>query len=151
MASDKSKLSVRNLSVHYFETNGRVTRAVNTVGFKIEETESMGIAGESACGKSTLGSALMRVLQPPAKIVGGSILLDNIDITSLNDTHFDREIRWKKIAMIFQAAMNTLDPVFTVGDQMREILRSHGAESSAEGTILASLDDVGLHKTISKK
>jgi peptide/nickel transport system ATP-binding protein len=146
-----SKLSVLDLNVHYIESHSRIIKAVNGVSFNIREGESMGIAGESACGKSTLGFALMRDLQPTAKIVGGFILLDNMDITSLDDTRFDREIRWKKIAMIFQAAMNTLDPVFTVGDQMREILRSHGAESSVESTILASLDDVGLDKTIAKK
>jgi peptide/nickel transport system ATP-binding protein len=151
MTFEKSKLSVLGLKVHYIEGHSRVIKAVNGVSFKIREGESMGIAGESACGKSTLGSALMRDLEPPAKIIGGSILLDNIDITSLEDTDFDREVRWKKIAMIFQAAMNTLDPVFTVGDQMREILRSHGVESSAESRILASLDDVSLDKTIAKK
>jgi peptide/nickel transport system ATP-binding protein len=154
MTFEKSKLSVLGLKVHYVESHSRVIKAVNGVSFNIREGESMGIAGESACGKSTLGSALMRDLEPPGKIIGGSILLDNIDITRLEDTDFDREVRWKKIAMIFQAAMNTLDPVFTVGDQMREILRSHGVESvesSAESRILASLDDVGLDKTIAKK
>lgn len=150
MTFEKSKLSVLGLKVHYVVSLSRVIKAVNGVSFTIREGESMGIAGESACGKSTLASALMRDLEPPAKIIGGSILLDNIDITSLEDTDFDREVRWKKIAMIFQAAMNTLDPVFTVGDQMREILRSHGIESNAESRILASLDDVGLDKTIAK-
>src|SRR5215204_6208972 len=151
MASDKSKLSVRNLSVHYFETNGRVTRAVNRVGFKIEETESMGIAGESACGKSTLGSALMRNLQPPGRIVSGSVLLEGTDIVRLEDAQFDRRIRWKKIAMVFQGAMNTLDPVFTVHDQMEEILRSHGIKGDHRNRILVSLEDVGLDSTTATK
>jgi peptide/nickel transport system ATP-binding protein len=151
MESDKSKLSVRNLSVHYFETNGRVTRAVNKVGFKIEETESMGIAGESACGKSTLGSALMRNLQPPGRIVSGSVLLEGTDIVRLEDAQFDRHIRWKKIAMIFQGAMNTLDPVFTVQDQMAEILRSHGIKGDHQNRILVSLEDVGLDSATATK
>ena len=151
MESDKSKLSVRNLSVHYFETNGRVTRAVNKVGFKIEETESMGIAGESACGKSTLGSALMRNLQPPGRIVSGSVLLEGTDIVRLEDAQFDRHIRWKKIAMIFQGAMNTLDPVFTVQDQMEEILRSHGIKGDHQNRILVSLEDVGLDSATATK
>lgn len=151
MVSDKSKLSVRNLSVHYFETNGRVTRAVNRVGFKIEETESMGIAGESACGKSSLGSALMRNLQPPGRIVSGSVLLEGTDIVRLEDAQFDRRIRWKKIAMVFQGAMNTLDPVFTVHDQMEEILRSHGIKGDLQNRILVSLEDVGLDSATAKK
>ena len=151
MESDKSKLSVRNLSVHYFETNGRVTRAVNKVGFKIEETESMGIAGESACGKSTLGSALMRNLQPPGRIVSGSVLLEGTDIVRLEDAQFDRHIRWKKIAMVFQGAMNTLDPVFTVQDQMEEILRSHGIKGDHQNRILVSLEDVGLDSATATK
>ena len=151
MESDKSKLSVRNLSVHYFETNGRVTRAVNKVGFKIEETESMGIAGESACGKSTLGSALMRNLQPPGRIVSGSVLLEGTDIVRLEDAQFDRRIRWKKIAMVFQGAMNTLDPVFTVQDQMEEILRSHGIKGDHQNRILVSLEDVGLDSATATK
>ena len=151
MESDKSKLSVRNLSVHYFETNGRVTRAVNKVGFKIEETESMGIAGESACGKSTLGSALMRNLQPPGRIVSGSVLLEGTDIVRLEDAQFDRHIRWKKIAMVFQGAMNTLDPVFTVQDQMEEILRSHGIKGNHQNRILVSLEDVGLDSATATK
>src|SRR5918996_704072 len=151
MASDKSKLSVRNLSVHYFETNGRVTRAVNRVGFKIEETESMGIAGESACGKSTLGSALMRNLQPPGRIVSGSVLLEGTDIVRLEDAQFDRHIRWKKIAMVFQGAMNTLDPVFTVQHQMEEILRSHGIKGDHQNRILVSLEDVGLDSATATK
>jgi peptide/nickel transport system ATP-binding protein len=151
MASDKPKLSVRNLSVHYFETNGRVTRAVNRVGFKIEETESMGIAGESACGKSTLGSALMRNLQPPGRIVSGSVLLEGTDIVRLEDAQFDRHIRWKKIAMVFQGAMNTLDPVFTVQDQMEEILRSHGIKGDHHNRILVALEDVGLDSATATK
>ena len=145
MASDKSKLSVRN------ETNGRVTRAVNRVDFKIEETESMGIAGESACGKSTLGSALMRNLQPPGRIVSGSVLLEGTDIVRLEDAQFDRRIRWKKIAMVFQGAMNTLDPVFTVQDQMEEILRSHGIKGDHQNRILVSLEDVGLDSATATK
>jgi peptide/nickel transport system ATP-binding protein len=77
MTFENSKLSVLNLSVHYIESHSRVIKAVNGVSFNIREGESMGIAGESACGKSTLGSALMRDLEPPAKIIGGSILLDS--------------------------------------------------------------------------
>jgi peptide/nickel transport system ATP-binding protein len=111
----------------------------------------MGIAGESACGKSTLGSALMRNLQPPGRIVSGSVLLEGTDIVRLEDAQFDRHIRWKKIAMVFQGAMNTLDPVFTVQDQMEEILRSHGIKGNHQNRILVSLEDVGLDSATATK
>ena len=150
MKCDKSKLSVLNLNVHYLEGPGRVIKAVNSVSFEIMGGESIGIAGESASGKSTLGSAIMRNLEPNARIVGGSIFLDKIDIINLADTDFDREIRWKKIAMIFQGAMNTLDPVFPIGEQMQEILRSHGVEGNLQNRTLVSLDDVGLDKSVAK-
>jgi peptide/nickel transport system ATP-binding protein len=150
MKCDKSKLSVLNLNVHYLEGPGRVIKAVNSVSFEIMGGESIGIAGESASGKSTLGSAIMRNLEPNARIIGGSIFLDNIDIINLADTDFDREIRWKKIAMIFQGAMNTLDPVFPIGEQMQEILRSHGVEGSLQNRTLVSLDDVGLDRSVAK-
>lgn len=126
MQSDKSKLLVTNLRVHYLAAHNKVINAINGVTFEIEENESLGIAGESGCGKSTLGSALMRNLEPSARIVNGSIILDDVDILKLGDSDFNKDIRWKKIAMIFQGAMNTLDPVFIIQDQMEEILRSHG-------------------------
>jgi peptide/nickel transport system ATP-binding protein len=151
MTFGRFKLSVENLSVHYFEKNGLVTRAVNGVSFDIKETDSIGIAGESGCGKSTLGSALMRNLQPPGKIVSGSVFLDGKDIVKLEDDQFDRHVRWKKIAMVFQSAMNSLDPVFTVHDQMEEILRNQGGKVDTQNRILMSLQDVGLDSTTAKK
>jgi peptide/nickel transport system ATP-binding protein len=151
MASGEFKLIVQNLSVHYFEEKGIVTRAVNGVSFNIKGTESIGIAGESACGKSTLGSALMRSLPPQGRIVSGAVLLDGKDIVKLEDAQYDKHIRWKKIAMVFQSAMNSLDPVFTVHDQMEEILRFHGSKGDTDDRILISLQDVGLDSTTAKK
>ncbi len=147
MKKNQPKLSVINLSVHYHDTRNRVVKAVNGVNFEIKENESMGIAGESASGKSTLGSALMRNLESTAEITSGSVLLDDLDIIKLDDMEFSKEVRWKKISMIFQGAMNTLDPVFTIGNQMREILMSHGVESDLEDRIFVSLDEVGLDRT----
>jgi peptide/nickel transport system ATP-binding protein len=149
MKCEKTKLSVLNLNVHYLESRGRV-KAVNGVSFEIRQGESMGIAGESASGKSTLASAIIRNLESTAKIISGSVFLDNMDIIDLGDTDFNRNIRWKKIAMIFQGAMNTLDPVFTIRAQMQEVLRSHGVEGNVENRILVSLEDVGLKRTIAK-
>jgi peptide/nickel transport system ATP-binding protein len=149
MKCEKTKLSVLNLNVHYLESRGRV-KAVNGVSFEIRQGESMGIAGESASGKSTLASAIIRNLESTEKIISGSVFLDNIDIIDLGDTDFNRNIRWKKIAMIFQGAMNTLDPVFTIRAQMQEVLRSHGVEGNVKNRILVSLEDVGLKRTIAK-
>jgi peptide/nickel transport system ATP-binding protein len=150
MKRDKSKLSVSNLNVQYLEGSGRVIKAVNSVSFEVRKGESIGIAGESASGKSTLGSAIMRTLESNARITSGSIFLDDVDITSLENTDFDREIRWKKIAMIFQGAMNALDPVFPIGKQMLEILKGHGVEGSLEDRMLSSLDEVGLDRSVAK-
>lgn len=150
MKHDKSKLSVSNLNVRYLESSGRVIKAISSVSLEVRKGESIGIAGESASGKSTLGSAIMRNLESNARVTSGSIFLDGVDIIRLDDKDFDREIRWKKIAMIFQGAMNTLDPVFPIGKQMQEILRSHGVEESLDVRTLASLDEVGLDRSVAK-
>lgn len=145
-----AKLSVLGLRAYYFAKNG-VVKAVDNITFAIGEKESLGIAGESACGKSTLASTLLRALQHPGKIVGGNIIIDGVDISKLSDSDFNKSIRWKKIAIIFQGAMNTLDPVYKIGDQMREIMQQHQFEGNIEGTILKSLEQVGLDRDISKR
>ena len=126
-------------------------KAVDNITFAISENESLGIAGESACGKSTLGSALLRALQPPGKIIGGNVIISGIDIVKLSDKEFNKSIRWKKIAMIFQGAMNTLDPVYKVGDQMREIMQIHQFKGNIEDSILESLEQVGLDRDIARR
>jgi peptide/nickel transport system ATP-binding protein len=145
-----ARLSVLGLKAYYFAESG-VVKAVDNVTFAIGENESLGIAGESACGKSTLASTLLRAVQHPGEIVGGNIIIDGVDILKLSDSDFDKSIRWKKIAIIFQGAMNTLDPVYKIGDQMREIMQQHRFEGDIEGSILKSLDRVGLHPDISKR
>ena len=149
-ALNKKKLSVIGLKAYYFTNKGTV-KAVDDISFSIKEDESVGIAGESACGKSSLGAALLRIIQSPGKIVAGDIILDGINIVKLSNSAFDKTIRWKKIAMIFQGAMNTLDPVYTVGDQMREIMIHHGVKSDIEGKIFYALKEVRLDASIAKK
>ena len=144
------KLSVLGLRAYYFAKKG-VVKAVDNITFAIGENESLGIAGESACGKSTLASTLLRALQHPGKIVGGNVIIDGIDISKLSDKDFNKSIRWKKIAIIFQGAMNTLDPVYKIGDQMREIMQQHQFEGNIEDSILKSLEQVGLDRDISKR
>ncbi len=142
-AASDEKLNVSGLSAYYLTEKGSV-KAVDSVNFVLSENESLGIVGESACGKSTLGSALMRSLQPPGKIVGGAILLDGEDISKLHGREFDKKIRWKKVAMVFQGAMNALDPVYTVGSQLRELLKEHEFDGDFDSKILDSLKQVGL-------
>jgi peptide/nickel transport system ATP-binding protein len=146
----QAKLSVVGLKAYYFANKG-VVKAVDNITFAIGENESLGIAGESACGKSTLGSALLRALQPPGKIIGGNVIISGIDIVKLSDKDFNKSIRWKKIAMVFQGAMNTLDPVYKIGDQMREIMQIHQFKGNIEDNILESLEQVGLDRDIAKR
>ncbi|PWU82293.1 MAG: dipeptide/oligopeptide/nickel ABC transporter ATP-binding protein [Candidatus Nitrosopolaris wilkensis] len=146
----QAKLSVVGLKAYYFANKG-VVKAVDNITFAIGENESLGIAGESACGKSTLGSALLRALQPPGKIIGGNVIISGIDIVKLSDKDFNKSIRWKKIAMIFQGAMNTLDPVYKIGDQMREIMQIHHFKGNIEDSILESLEQVGLDRDVAKR
>jgi peptide/nickel transport system ATP-binding protein len=151
MAYSKARLSVLGLKAYYF-TNRGVIKAVDDISLTIKENESLGIAGESACGKSSFGSAILRTMQPPGKIVEGSIVLNDIDITKLADVDFNKNIRWKKIAMIFQGAMNTLDPVYTIGDQMKEILEQHCfKDGNIEEKISVSLEQVGLDRSTAKR
>ncbi|HZA69778.1 MAG TPA: ABC transporter ATP-binding protein [Nitrososphaeraceae archaeon] len=143
-------LTVNNLRVHYFTQFGNV-KAVDDVSFTVGKNESIGIVGESGCGKSTLGAALLRSVPFPGKIVDGQIILDTRDITNISDDEFDKTIRWKEISMIFQGALNSLDPVFTVGSQMREILKQHGYPRDDIDVISHSLKSVLLEPTITRK
>jgi peptide/nickel transport system ATP-binding protein len=128
-----------------------IVKAVDDINFEIYDGESLGIAGESACGKSSLGAALLRVLQPPGKIVDGSIKLNDTDIIKLSDSDFDKKIRWKKISMVFQGAMNTLDPVYTIGNQMREIMEQHRFKGNIQSIITESLKQVGLDESVTER
>jgi len=145
----QAKLSGVGLKAYYFANKG-VVKAVDNIAFAIGENESLGIAGELACVKSTLGSALLRALQPPGKIIRGKVIFSGIDIVKLSDKDFNKSIRWKKIAMVFQGAMNTLDPVYKIGDQMREIMQIHQFKGNIEDAILESLEQVGLDRDIAK-
>jgi len=143
-------LEVRNLQTH-FPTRGGLVRAVDGVSFYLDRGELLGLVGESGCGKSTLGTALLRSVQYPGRIVSGQIMLGEQDITSMSDEEFDNKVRWKKISMIFQGALNSLDPVFTIGSQMKEILKQHGYSRDQSETIQNSLSSVLLDPSVMKK
>jgi peptide/nickel transport system ATP-binding protein len=144
------KLAVAGLKAYYATEKGPV-RAVDGVNLQLSDGESLGIVGESACGKSTLGAALMRSMQAPGKIAGGSMTLDGVDLSNMPPPEFNSKIRWKKIAMVFQGAMNALDPVYTVESQLREVLREHRFEGNVEEKVAESLRQVGLEPSVAKR
>ena len=118
-------LDVRHLSTHYVSARGtRVTRAVDDVSFSLDAGETLGIVGESGCGKTTLALSLLRLLAPAARNVGGEIMFEGEDLLKKSAPEM-RRIRGKKIAMILQDPMASLNPLFTVGDQVSEPLRVH--------------------------
>ena len=141
-------LSVDGLSAKYSSSKGPVY-AVDDVDFELNDGESMGIAGESACGKSTLGLSLIRMLS--GGISEGNVTFDGIPILDIKESEFDDEYRWKKISMIFQGAMNSLDPVFTINEQFVEILKEHSFDGDLEKIISDAMNSVSLDEDVLKK
>ena len=118
-------LSIRDLQVDYVTENGRV-RAIDSVSLDVERGEILGIAGESGSGKSTLAQAVMRILPPPAVISGGAVIFEGRDLLELGDAEL-RRLRWSQMSMVFQSAMDALNPVTSVGEQIIDTLQAHGA------------------------
>ena len=141
-------LSIKGLFSRYSSSKGPVY-AVDDVDFELDSGESIGIAGESACGKSTLGLSLIRMLSGGNSF--GKITFDGHSILDLPESEFDDKLRWKKISMIFQGAMNSLDPVFTIQQQFVEILKQHSFDGNYDKLILDSINSVNLDKNILKK
>ena len=142
-------MDVSDLSVQYRTTYGDV-HALEDIEFTLEENESIGIAGESACGKSTLGLSIIRMVQG-GNIVSGKIMFNGQSLLDMTNPKFDENIRWKKISMVFQGAMNSLDPVFTVRQQFDEILKQHKFKGNSDKIILDAIHSVNLEATILKK
>ena len=141
-------LVVNGLSAKYNSSKGPVY-AVDDVDFELEDGKSIGIAGESACGKSTLGLSLIRMLSGGK--VEGEILFDGNSILDMKESDFDEKYRWKKISMVFQGAMNSLDPVFTIKEQFIEILKQHNFDGDAKQVISDAIHSVSLDESILKK
>jgi peptide/nickel transport system ATP-binding protein len=116
-------LEVKNLQTH-FPTRAGIVKAVNDVSFTLKEGELLGLVGESGCGKSITALSVMRLISSPGKIVGGSITFKGEELTTATDDRM-RAIRGNDIAMIFQDPMTSLNPVFTVGEQIAEAIRLH--------------------------
>lgn len=131
-------LEVNNLQTH-FPTRAGLVRAVDGVSFYLDRGELLGLVGESGCGKSITALSIMRLIAPPGKIVGGEISFDGRNLLNLSDREM-RAIRGDDIAMIFQDPMTSLNPVFTVGEQIAEALRLHrklSRKAAREGAIEA--------------
>ncbi len=116
-------LDVQNLTTNYRTVRGWV-RAAEDISFKVEQGEALGIAGESGCGKTTVALSLLKILPSGGVIRKGKIIFDGTDLVPLAENQM-RKVRWKDISIVFQGAMNAMNPVFKVGDQIVEAIRTH--------------------------
>jgi peptide/nickel transport system ATP-binding protein len=121
-------LRAEHVSVEY--AGRRPVRAVRDVSLEVRRGEVLGIAGESGCGKSTLAYALARLLRPPARMTGGTVTFGGVDLLGLADAEL-RRFRWRRMSMVFQGAMNSLNPVTTIGSQFGDIFAEHAPEMDA--------------------
>ena len=144
-----SFISIENLTTRYNTSKGLV-HALEDVTFAIDKGESIGIAGESACGKSTLGLSIIQMISN-GKIYSGKIQFDGQSLLDIPDDEFDKKIRWKEISMVFQGAMSSLDPVFSIQEQFDEVLNQHNFEGDSKQSIIQSLNSVNLDESVLKK
>src|SRR5271157_1680345 len=116
-------MEIKQLETCYFTPEGTV-KAIDGVSLRLEKGHALGLVGESGCGKTTVALSSMKLLPSNAKITGGDIIFDGENLVTKTDNEMDR-IRWKKISLVFQGAMNALNPVFKVGDQIVEAIMTH--------------------------
>lgn len=141
-----SLLEVRNLFIHYIHEGKPPARAVENISFTLNKGELIGLVGESGCGKTTLMLSLLRLLPSAGQIVGGKVFFNGADLTAMNDEALNK-IRWKEISIVFQGAMNALNPVRTVGDQIAEAILKHEPSYPREklgARVTELLDLVGI-------
>ena len=144
-------LEVRNLAVEYRTERGPL-RAVDGVSFDVEAGEALGIIGESGSGKTSTATAVMRLLPRNGSVAGGTMRLGGTDIGELSDEDFRVRVRWTGMAMVFQGAMHSLNPVIRVGDQVGERLLSDGVpKAKVEARVAELLGKVGLPATTARR
>ena len=141
-------LEVEHLTTNYKTMRGWV-KACEDVNFQVEKGEAMGLVGESGCGKTTVALSLLKLLPAAGRIRKGRILFNGKDLVKMNDNQI-RKIRWKGIAIVFQGAMNALNPVFKISDQITEAIKIHEPGVSRGGAterVEALLEMVGIDKS----
>jgi len=144
-------LEIDNLSVAFETSRGQV-RAVNELSITIYPGQTVALVGESGCGKSVTAMSVLRLLpEPPAKYVGGKILFQGQDLLQYTEAQM-RAVRGKEIAMIFQEPMTSLNPVYTVGDQISEavILHRRDLKTSAKNVVIQAMADVGINDPVAR-
>ena len=131
MNENESLIDIQNLKTHFF-VRGQVAKAVDDVSLSIRTGRTLGLVGESGCGKSVTAHSIIQLIpDPPGKIVGGKILFDGENLLTYSEAQM-RKIRGNRISMIFQEPMTSLNPVFSVGDQVAEVIRLHQKLSRRE-------------------
>ncbi len=137
-------LRIKNLSVDYITERDRI-RAVNDISIEIYHGEIFGLVGESGSGKSTVVQAIMRILPPPAVISGGSVTINGTDILASSESR-TKKFRWKQISIVMQSALNALNPVLSINEQIADVLKTHkglsGFEADTKAIELLSLVDI---------
>ena len=140
-------LDIKELKVHY-KTRKGPAKAVDSISLTVEENETVGLIGESGCGKSTTARAIMKIIKEPGEIVGGEVIFQGTDIIKMPDTEF-RDIRGNKLTIVRQEAQNALNPVMSIGNQIAEVILAHQDVNKKEAWSKAEeqLDMVGIsHK-----
>lgn len=129
----------------YFQVGGEVLKAIDGVSFQIRKREIVGLLGESGCGKTLTALSILRLIPPRGKIVGGEILFRGEDLVKNGDEEM-RQIRGSQIAMIFQNPMTSLNPVYTIGDQIAEVFQTHfgDSKSAALQKAVERMEEVGI-------
>jgi len=142
-------LDVQDLKTYYSTLRGSV-KAVEGVNFQVEKGQALGLAGESGCGKTTVALSILRILPLGGKILGGKILFNGEDLVNLEKDEMRKKVRWKGISLVFQGAMNALNPVYKVGDQIAEAILLHETKVSkreAKDRTGKLLEMVGIEKS----
>jgi len=145
-------LKVENLKINFFTRKG-IVYAVDDISFTLKKGETLGLVGESGCGKTTTVLGLMKMVPTPGEITGGRILIGGKDIIPLSENEMRQKVRWEKISMVFQGAMNCLTPVYTIEKQMMETIQEHKniERLQAKKCIINYLNLVGLPEDIIRR
>ncbi len=139
MENNKYLLDMSDVVIHY-ETDEGIVEAVNGIDIKLAEGKTMGLVGETGCGKTTTALSILRLVpDPPGKVKSGKIILDGVDIMAASEKEM-REIRGNVVSMIFQDPMTSLNPVLTVGDQIAEVVAIHNPQMKKEDTVKRAME-----------